>query len=69
LKGQFPRGSRVKADISGATLRDINAQISIETGERNDRYTHYYLEFDVDMPDELFNGEGVDWKNFWTEFK
>ena len=51
------------------TLRDINAAISIETGVRSDRYTHYYLEFDVDMPDELFSGEGVDLKNFWTQFK
>lgn len=31
-------------------------------------YHRYYLEFEVEMPDELFRGEAVDLKNFWTQF-
>jgi hypothetical protein len=51
------------------TVREIGSSVSLEDGSRGDWYCRYYLEFDTDIPDELFKGESVDTKNFWTQAK
>ena len=51
------------------TVRHIGNSISMEDNSRSDWYDRYYLEFDTEIPDELFQGESVDPKNFWTTAK
>lgn len=51
------------------TVRHIGNSISLEDGSRSDWYDRYYLEFDTDIPDELFRGEAVDPKSFWSVVK
>lgn len=50
-------------------VRLIGNSVSLEDNTRSDTYVRYYLEFDADIPDELFNAEGVDAKDFWTKAK
>jgi hypothetical protein len=45
----------------------IGNTVSLEDNSRSDSYVRYYLEFDSDIPDELFSAESVDAKSFWTE--
>lgn len=49
------------------TVRHIGSSISLEDNSRSDWYDRYYLEFPVNLPEELFRGELVDTKNFWTQ--
>ena len=51
------------------TVRHIGNSVSLEDNSRSDWYDRYYLEFDAEIPDNLFKGESVDTKNFWTEAK
>jgi len=51
------------------TVRQIGNSISFEDNSRSDWYDRYYLEFNTEIPDELFKGESVDTKNFWTQDK
>jgi hypothetical protein len=51
------------------TVRQIGSSISLEDHSRSDWYDRYYLEFNTEIPDELFNAESVDTKNFWTQAK
>jgi hypothetical protein len=50
-------------------VRLIGNSVSIEDNTRSDTYVRYYLEFDADIPDELFQAEEVDEKDFWTKGK
>jgi len=49
------------------TVREIGNAISLEDNSRSDTYVRYYLEFEVEIPDKLFDGEAVDVKKFWTQ--
>ena len=50
-------------------VRLIGNSVSLEDNTRSDTYIRYYLEFDTDIPDELFQAEAVDEKEFWTKAK
>jgi hypothetical protein len=50
-------------------VRLIGNSVSIEDNTRSDTYVRYYLEFDAEIPDELFQAEAVDEKDFWTKAK
>ena len=50
-------------------VRLIGNTVSLEDNTRSDTYVRYYLEFDADIPDELFQAEAVDEKEFWTKAK
>jgi hypothetical protein len=50
-------------------VRLIGNSVSIEDNTRSDTYIRYYLEFDRDIPDELFQAEAVNEKDFWTNSK
>jgi hypothetical protein len=50
-------------------VRLIGNTVSLEDGSRSDSYVRYYLEFNAPIPDELFNAESVDVKDFWTQSK
>jgi len=50
-------------------VRLIGNTVSLEDNTRSDTYVRYYLEFDADIPDELFNAEAVDEMDFWTKAK
>jgi hypothetical protein len=51
------------------TVRLIGNTVSLEDNSRGDTYIRYYLEFDVDIADDLFSAESVDEKDFWTRAK
>jgi hypothetical protein len=50
-------------------VRLIGNSVSLEDNTRSDTYIRYYLEFDADIPDELFQAEAVNEKEFWTKAK
>jgi hypothetical protein len=50
-------------------VRLIGNTVSLEDGSRSDSYVRYYVEFDTPIPDELFHGESVGVKEFWTQSK
>ena len=50
-------------------VRLIGNTVSLEDNSRGDTYVRYYLEFDAEIPDELFCAEAVDEKDFWTKAK
>jgi hypothetical protein len=47
-------------------VRIIGNAISLEDNSRSDTYIRYYLQFQVEIPDKLFDAEAVDLKKFWT---
>ena len=50
-------------------VRLIGNSVSLEDNTRSDTYIRYYLEFETDIPDELFQAETVNEKDFWTKAK
>lgn len=59
--------ARTPQGLSYPTMvRMIGNAISLEDNSRSDTYIRYYLEFQVEIPDRLFDAEAVDLKKFWT---
>ena len=48
-------------------IRNIGNSYILEDGIRGDTYHRYFLEFDAELPEELFDPKSVDLNNFWTQ--
>ncbi len=51
------------------TMRMPGNSVSLEDGTRSDTYVRYYLDFDADIPDELFDAGAVNLNHPWTVVK